>query len=790
MKNPLRKRLPRELRDDIGKYIALFLFLTAIIGFVSGFLVADGSMKTAYDNSFSKYHVEDGHFTLLHAAKESDLEKLEDEQNVTIYSLWYKDRELGDGSTIRIYPVREEVNQICLMEGRMPQQTGEIVIDRLYAENNGIALGDSLSVGSTTLKITGFAAFSDYSALFKNNTDMMFDANRFTVSAVTQDTFDELNDVGLQYTYAWTNNESDLTEQERHDKEEEMLKAAAETVLLTDFVPQSSNQAIQFTGEDMGSDKSMMTVLLYLVMALLAFSFAVTTKSSIEQESSAIGTLRASGYTRGELLRHYMTLPMLVTLTAALLGNLIGYTGMKQIVVTMYYHSYSLPTYVTLWNAEAFIKTTLIPVLLVFAVNAAILFRALSLPPIQFLRHELRKKKKKRVMRLPLLRIFPRIRLRIILQNAAAYSILALGICLANVLLMFGMCMGPLVAHFKDDVLDTQFAAYQYILKGTDSDAEDEYTLSAMFSPFLPVLRQSADILEIEDASYLLGFSTDTEEESAEKYSVQTLQLPDGGEEITVYGVQPDSRYLTDLNLPEESDEVIVSDSYMEKYRLKIGDTIQLEQKYEDNSYTFRVAGSYPYAAALAVFLPQDAYRDVFDRAEDSFSGYFSDCKLTDLEDLAIASVITQDDLTVLADQLTDSMGGMMPLVDGIALLLYVLVLYLLTKMIVERNAQAISMLKILGYEDGEIGRLYSTATAIVAMLSLGLSLPLCTIFFKKVLIFYMMQEMNGWIRFYIAPTTYLKMLLYGAVCYGIIHFLQMRKIRKVPFTQALKHIE
>ena len=33
MKNPLRKRYLREIRQDAGKYIALFLFLTLTIGF-------------------------------------------------------------------------------------------------------------------------------------------------------------------------------------------------------------------------------------------------------------------------------------------------------------------------------------------------------------------------------------------------------------------------------------------------------------------------------------------------------------------------------------------------------------------------------------------------------------------------------------------------------------------------------------------------------------------------------------------------------------------------------------
>lgn len=34
----------RELKQDAGKYLVLFLFLTLTIGFVSGFQVADSSI--------------------------------------------------------------------------------------------------------------------------------------------------------------------------------------------------------------------------------------------------------------------------------------------------------------------------------------------------------------------------------------------------------------------------------------------------------------------------------------------------------------------------------------------------------------------------------------------------------------------------------------------------------------------------------------------------------------------------------------------------------------------------
>ena len=54
MQNPLRKRIPRELKGEIGKYLVIFLLMLGTIGMVSGFLVADGSMIKAYNESFEK----------------------------------------------------------------------------------------------------------------------------------------------------------------------------------------------------------------------------------------------------------------------------------------------------------------------------------------------------------------------------------------------------------------------------------------------------------------------------------------------------------------------------------------------------------------------------------------------------------------------------------------------------------------------------------------------------------------------------------------------------------------
>ena len=49
MKDPLNKRMLRELRSEMGKYAVIAILLIATIGFVSGFLVAGSSMIAAYN---------------------------------------------------------------------------------------------------------------------------------------------------------------------------------------------------------------------------------------------------------------------------------------------------------------------------------------------------------------------------------------------------------------------------------------------------------------------------------------------------------------------------------------------------------------------------------------------------------------------------------------------------------------------------------------------------------------------------------------------------------------------
>ena len=809
-KNPLNNRFLRDLRDDLGKYVVIALLMIFTIGFVSGFLVADGSMVKAYNESFTKYNVEDGNFRLQKKMNKAQWKSVEG-LGLYLYELFYREFALDNGSTLRVFKNRDRVDLVCLMEGEFPQKPGEIAIDRMYADNNGLKVGDTIRVmqasadvsaeesakgkeaGKSWL-ITGLVALSDYSTMFSDNNDTMFDALKFGVAVCTPEEFAQYPEDTLVFNYAWKYVEPPATVEEENDRGEDLVKELSKEVKLETYVPRYANQAICFTGEDMGSDRAMMELLLYIMMVIIAFVFGVTISNTISQEAPVIGTLRAMGFTKGELVRHYMAMPLIVTLLSALIGNILGYTVLKDVCAAMYYNSYSLTKYVTIWNAEAFVKTTVFPIVIMAVVTWVILRRSLGLTPLQFLRRQLSRRQMKRAFPLSVrIPFFDRFRVRVIAQNLPGYLIMLVGIFFANILLIFGLALPQALDHYQEVVEQNLLAEHQYIMQiPLDALDEDHKLVSAL-----------------KMMEFVSG--TETENETAEKFSAYTLRTPTDSpyhkEDVMIYGVQADSRYVKGVPGPDSSGpaadsqkssgesegepiRVLISSAYSEKYDIFAGDRIVLQEKYGEERYTFEVAGVYDYQASLCVFMEQKELNQCFDLGKDYFSGYFSSTPITDIDDKYIGSEIDLESLTKVTRQLEISMGSMMYLVDFFAVAIFMVLIYILSKIIIEKNAQSISMAKILGYTGSEIGKLYIRSTTVVYLACFAATIPAVTVLIKYLMKVMIRLEMTGWIELYVGNKVYAQMMALGILSYAVVAVFEYRKINRVPMDEALKNAE
>lgn len=805
IKNPLIKRIPKELAGDWKKYLVVFLFLVLTIGFVSGMYVANESMLTAADEGITRYKQEDGHFELKEKADSSLIEAIESREkadipgqaeentadgdnddseengksdddldnnkktSVTVYENFFRNEDEdndNDGKsdgTIRVYAKTDDINLACLLDGDFPQNENEIAVDRMHADNAGMKVGDKISVSGKEFKITGLIAYVNYSTLYEKKTDLMFDAIKFDVAMVTQEGFDRL-DKSIHYSYAWKYDHAPADDIEEKEQSDNFMEAMVTQVMLAgndmeDYTPKYGNPAINFATDDMGSDKAMGGMLLDILVVIIAFIFAVTISNTIANESSAIGTLRALGYTKGELVCHYLSMPVIVTLLAAIVGNILGYTVFKNVVVSMYYNSYSLPVYKTIWNPDAFLKTTVLPVMIMLVVNLIVIVRMMQHTPLQFLRHDMKKNKSKKAMRLPRWNFMSRFRLRIMFQNKANYLILFVGILFIMEMLAMAVGMPDTLDYYKSNTDGMMFAKYQYVLK---SYVDEE------------------------------GNIVSTGNKDAEKFDMTSLLKKSDAldEEVSIYGIADNSSYVKINDFDSlKKNEVYISDSFSQKYGLNEGDEVKLDAQYEKKTYTFKVKGIYDKSQSIAVFMPIDKFADIFDLKDDQFSGFLSDTKIKDIDENNIATTITIHDITKMADQLDHSMGSYMSYFQVLCILLAAVMIYLLTKLIIEKNETAISMTKILGYENKEIASLYLVSTSIVVVLADLISVVIGTLVMKvawKMMLF----SYSGWFAFKVKPLGYVKMFAFVLIGYLIVMVFDFKRIKKIPMDQALKNVE
>ncbi|MBO7450109.1 MAG: FtsX-like permease family protein, partial [Clostridiales bacterium] len=338
----------------------------------------DEAYGEAYDEALNEVN-EEVKKEYNKAVKKFELDKNNEAvKGVQIYENFFEDLSEDGDKKIRIFKLQDEVNIPSVFDGTLPTDKNSIAIDRMHADNAGLKIGDMINVNGRDLKITALIALPNYSTLYSDNSDTMFDAIHFDVGVVVPELFDELTDEGIRYSYAWRYETRPADEEEENALSERFLKVVITQVLaddnsLEDYLPSYLNQAINFATDDFSKDLGMVGVFMDIFMIVIAFIFGVTISSTIAKESKVIGTLRASGYTRGELIRHYISVPIIITILAAIVGNILGYTCFKDIVASMYYNSYSLPTFKVVWSTEAFYKTTLIPFAIMFLVNLIVI---------------------------------------------------------------------------------------------------------------------------------------------------------------------------------------------------------------------------------------------------------------------------------------------------------------------------------------------------------------------------------------------------------------------------------
>lgn len=839
MQKVLRKRILRDLKENSVRYLALGAMIVLCMYIIISLIGTADTIIIGSNNNAERNHLEDGQFTVFVPLTENEKTELES-FGVTLEEQFYLDYQLKDESTLRVFKNREMINLIEIEQGKTAEHVNEIVLEKRYAEEHDLQIGDSIGVGEKEFEIVGIGCSPDYDAPYKDLTDSSVNSVQFGTAFVSENTYEKLLADGKsvkaeEYVYSYLLND-EITNEELKEKIQELkvsadeiedayfqeyweeqteqkvkledgieeLKSGAEELSdglselaeiktgvapldegitaaaegakelsdgiieleektdefleenfdfeisnLTQFIKVADNPRAEAAASDQIINKYGGLIAGIIILMLFAYVISVFVVYGIEKENSTIGALYALGVKKNELIFHYLCLPVAVTFIAGAMGCLIGFRAIGESTIMGNCYSYfSIPHMETVYPPYLLVYGLVLPPVISIVVNWLVIRKKLSKPALQMLRNE---QKESRISNINLgnMGFISRFRIRQMLREARTSLTVIGGMFISLLILMLGLnCYNMCIHISNDNKTDTKFE-YLYTYKYPEETVpEDGY------EAFSKGMKKEN-----------LGYNLD----------------------VTILGITEENPFF-DVELTDNKSEVVISSAMAEKYGIKAGEVIVLEDEEAEMNYAFTVKDIAQYSTSFYVFMDIDCMRELFGESDTYYNQVFADKEL-DIESGRLYAVTTKKDIETAADVFIHEMTPMITMMISCSILIFAVVMYLMMKVMIDRCAFHISMVKVFGYRSKEIKKLYLNGNFYVIAVGAAICIPLakkCMDMMYPAMVSNVACAMNLTFSWQLYAMVYAGILM----TYFVINELLVGRLKKVNLAEVLKNRE
>ena len=187
-KTALHKDIYRTITGTLPRFLSIFFIVVLGVAFYSGIRVTQKDMHITADHQFDGSRLMDVKVMGTLGISEENLTALRKLKNVQSveggHSVEVIARKQGSDEehAIKVMGKTDKLNQITIIDGKLPQASGECLVDEWYAQQNDLKTGDVLNLSSgneddlkdtlkdTTYKITGIGSSSEYLSRSRGST--------------------------------------------------------------------------------------------------------------------------------------------------------------------------------------------------------------------------------------------------------------------------------------------------------------------------------------------------------------------------------------------------------------------------------------------------------------------------------------------------------------------------------------------------------------------------------------------------------------------------------------------
>ena len=521
---------------------------------------------------------------------------------------------------------------------------------------------------------------------------------------------------------------------------------------LTQFLIAADNPRIDAAAGDVVINRFAGILAGIILMVLFTYVISVFVIHNIEKESSVIGALYALGVTRGQLLFHYLLNPMLISFLGGVVGCILGFskygTGWQMEDSIAYY---SLPPMQIVTPGYLLFYSLIMPPVTAAVVNYLVINKKLKRTALSLLRNEQTAGKAGRIQNMNLgnMKFLHRFQIRQMLREIRSAFAVVIGMFICLLILIMSIDCAVLCINFGNACLEETKYAYMYTYKYPTEDVPEGGT--------------PAYVENLKKEAY--GYNLD----------------------VTVLGIDDDNPYFP-IATADKKNEIVISSAAAQKFGVKAGDKLVLSDEVNERDYAFTVKNIVNFTSGVYVFLDRDVMQELFDQEDDYYNVVFADHAL-DIDNGRLYATVSKENVEESSQIFTDMMGPMVVMLVAISALIFMIVMYLMMKVMIDRSAFSISLMKVFGYRRREIRRLYLDGNFYVILLGALICVPLAKWSMDLV---YPYCIANVAIGMDIKFTPQIYIMIYGGIwlCYIVINFLLVGRLNKLVPAEVLKNRE
>lgn len=157
MKRAIYKDLLREIKKSFSRFLSIFAIVFIGVAFFAGIKATAPDMKNSMDVYYDDYNLMDLHIMSTLGLTNEDIRAIGEVKGVNkVQPGYFTDAVSKIGSTeivIKVHSIpsirsKDSLNQIKLTEGRLPEKSGECILEDNMFIDLGLKVGDSISLQS------------------------------------------------------------------------------------------------------------------------------------------------------------------------------------------------------------------------------------------------------------------------------------------------------------------------------------------------------------------------------------------------------------------------------------------------------------------------------------------------------------------------------------------------------------------------------------------------------------------------------------------------------------------